>query len=76
MVEKTKNGREHYGLITADIDPETKQINLMRGASGVKRELSKATLDRCLSWARSRLAVKYPGFELVIDGQVSDAAAS
>ena len=68
MVEKLKNGREHYGIITADIDPETKQITLIRGAAGVKRELSKDTLKRCVDWARSSLAVKYPDFEVNTDG--------
>ena len=72
MVEKLKNGREHYGIIAADIDPETKQITLICGAAGVKREVSKDTLKRCIDWARSRLAVKYPDFEINTDGlQVS-----
>ena len=60
------NGIEklHFGVISAKVDREANKITLLRGSENVKREVNENTVKSCLDWARSRLAVKYPGYEI------------
>ena len=55
---------EHFGLVSAKVDREAGKITLLRGSENVKREVNENTVRSCLDWARSRLAVKYPGYEI------------
>ena len=60
---------EHFGVISAKVDREAGKITLLRGSTGVKREVNETTIKRCLDWALSRCREKYPNYQLVIDGQ-------
>ena len=65
---------EHYGLVDAAIDADLREVRLSikRG----KDPLGQGTIERCVNWAMSRVRDRYPNYHLMMDGQVTDAAAT